>query len=46
MGGRAYAHGLDANRKALEQFAATAHRLGSTERLVTVDDYFAEFLSS
>ena len=46
LGGRAYAHGLDANRKALEQFAATAHRLGLTERLVAVDDYFAEFLSS
>ncbi len=46
LGNRAYAHGLDANRKAMEQFAAMAYRLGLTGRHVTVDDYFAEFLSA
>ena len=46
LGNRAYAHGLDANRKVMEQFVAMAHRLGLTERLVAVEDYFAEFLSA
>ena len=46
LGNRAYAHGLDANRKAMEQFTSMAFRLGLTERLVAVDDYFAEFLSA
>ena len=46
LGNRAYAHGLDANRKTMAQFADTAHRLGLTDRLVAVDDYFAEYLAS
>ena len=45
-GSRFYAHGLEANRRTMEQFAATAYRLGLTDRLVAVDDYFAEFLAS
>ena len=46
MGDHAYAHGLEENRRTMEQFAGMAHRLGLTDRLVGVDDYFAEFLAS
>ncbi|WP_158745776.1 hypothetical protein [Acidisphaera sp. L21] len=41
-----YAHGMDANRKTMEAFCAMGHRLGLTSKLVSVDDYFAEFLAS
>lgn len=46
IGEAAYAHGLEANRSAMRQFAAMAHRLGLTSREVSVDDYFAEYLES
>lgn len=39
-------HGIEPNRATLEQFAAQAHALGLTRRLITVEDYFAEFLES
>ena len=46
VGPDAYAHGLDKNLSTMEQFCATAHRLGLTSRQIPVEDYFAEFLSS
>lgn len=46
VGPSVYAHGLEQNRAALQQFAAMAHRLGLTSREVQVDDYFAEYLES
>jgi 4,5-dihydroxyphthalate decarboxylase len=46
LGANPYSHGLEENRAAMEQFCAMGHRLGLTERLVGVDEYFAEFLES
>jgi 4,5-dihydroxyphthalate decarboxylase len=46
IGTGVYAHGLDANRKTMEAFCAMGHQLGLTDRLVSVDDYFAEFIAS
>jgi len=42
----AYAHGFEQNRATMELFVGMAHRLGLTERLVSVEDYFAEYLAS
>jgi 4,5-dihydroxyphthalate decarboxylase len=39
-------HGLEPNRGNIAAFCEEAHRLGLTSRLVSVDDYFAEYLSS
>jgi hypothetical protein len=44
MGARYHAHGLDANRGALDVFCEGAWRDGMTTRRVTVDEMFAEFL--
>jgi 4,5-dihydroxyphthalate decarboxylase len=44
MGARYHAHGLDANRRALDVFCEGAWRDGMTARRVTVDEMFAEFL--
>jgi 4,5-dihydroxyphthalate decarboxylase len=38
--------GLEPNRRTMEIFCESAHRGGLTERLVSVDDYFAEYLGS
>lgn len=46
LGLNPYSHGLDANRATMEQFCAQAYQAGLTSRLVSVDDYFAEFLQS
>jgi 4,5-dihydroxyphthalate decarboxylase len=46
MGENFHPHGLDPNRRAMEQFAKQAHLLGLTSRRVTVEDYFAEYLES
>ncbi len=46
MGPNPYRHGLEANRATMEQFCAQAHQLGLTKRLISVDDYFREFLES
>ena len=44
MGARYHAHGLEANRNALDVFCEGAWRDGLTARRVTVDEMFAEFL--
>ena len=41
-----HADGLQANRRAMEQFCQTAFDAGLTSRLVSVDEYFAEYLAS
>ena len=45
MGARYHAHGLEANRHALDVFCEGAWRDGLTARRVTVDEMFAEFLA-
>ena len=44
MGARYHAHGLEANRHAVDVFCEGAWRDGLTARRVTVDEMFAEFL--
>lgn len=46
LGRNPYQHGMDANRAVLEQFCAQGHKLGLTKRLISVDEYFQEFLES
>ncbi len=46
MGDDPYAHGLERNRATMAIFCDMGHRLGLTEKRVTVDDYFAEFIAS
>jgi 4,5-dihydroxyphthalate decarboxylase len=46
MGEDFHPHGLDRNRAQIEMFAGEAFRLGFTSRLVTADEYFADFLAS
>ena len=44
LGPNPYTHGIEQNRKAMQEFCAQGHRLGLTPNLVTVEDYFAEYL--
>jgi 4,5-dihydroxyphthalate decarboxylase len=44
MGPDFHAEGLDANRRQLEMFCEMAHTAGLTSRLVTIEDYFEEYL--
>ena len=46
MGEDIHPYGIEANRAQLDIFCAEAHRLGLTQRRVTVDEYFADFLAS
>jgi hypothetical protein len=46
MGPDYHAHGLEKNRDTVDAFCQSAFDDGLTERRVTVDEYFAEFLSS
>jgi 4,5-dihydroxyphthalate decarboxylase len=46
MGDDPYAHGLERNRATLKIFCDMGHRLGLTEKHVTVDDYFADYMAS
>ena len=46
MGGDFYPYGLERNRAQIDLFAGEAFRLGLTSRLVTTDEYFADFLAS
>ena len=41
-----HADGLEPNRRTMEQFCEMGHALGLTSKLVSVDDYFAEYLES
>ncbi len=46
MGADFHAHGLEKNRQALEVFCRSAFDDRLTERRVTVEEYFAEFLAA
>ena len=46
MGSDFHPYGLERNRGQIEMFAGEAFRLGLTSRLVTADEYFADFLAS
>lgn len=46
MGTTYHAHGLDANRRAIDTFCQAAFDDGLTKRRVTVDEFFQEFLVS
>jgi 4,5-dihydroxyphthalate decarboxylase len=41
-----HADGLEANRRTMEQFCQMAFEIGLTSRLVSVDEYFQEYLES
>src|SRR5215475_7328736 len=45
MGEDFHPYGLEKNRAQIEMFAAEAFRLGFTRRLITPDEYFADYLS-
>jgi 4,5-dihydroxyphthalate decarboxylase len=46
MGSNYHADGLEPNRRTMEQFCEIAFAIGLTSKLVSVDDYFAEYLAS
>ena len=46
MGADFHADGFDKNRAQVETFCRQAHELGITSRLVTPEEYFADFLAS
>jgi 4,5-dihydroxyphthalate decarboxylase len=46
MGADFHADGFERNRRAVETFCRQAHELGIVSRLVTPDEYFAEYLAS
>lgn len=46
MGMDYHADGLEPNRRTMEQFCQTAFDIGLTSKLISVDDYFAEYLAS
>jgi len=46
MGTAYHAHGLEANRHAVDTFCEGAFRDGLTRRRVTVDEFFSEFLKA
>ena len=39
-------YGFENNRKAVEIFCRQAYELGIVSRLITADEYFAEYLDS
>jgi hypothetical protein len=46
MGGDFHADGFDKNRAQVDAFCQQAHELGITSRLITPEEYFADFLAS
>jgi len=46
MGEDFHPYGIDRNRAQIEMFAGEAFRLGLTSRLITVEEYFADFMAS
>lgn len=46
LGADAHADGLERNRAAMDLFCKQAHRAGITQRRITVDEYFADYLHS
>ena len=46
MGRNYHADGLEPNRATMEQFCQMGYEIGLTSKLISVDDYFAEYLAS
>jgi hypothetical protein len=46
MGADFHPDGFEKNRMAVEIFCRQAHELGIVSRLVTAEEYFAEYLTS
>lgn len=46
MGNNFHADGLEPNRHTMEQFCRMGFEIGLTSKLISVDDYFAEYLAS
>jgi len=46
LGADAHADGLERNRAAMDLFCEQAHHAGITQRRITVDEYFADYLHS
>jgi 4,5-dihydroxyphthalate decarboxylase len=46
MGSNYHADGLEPNRRTMEQFCQMGFEIGLTSKLISVDDYFAEYLAS
>ena len=46
MGKDFHPHGFEQNRKVIDVFCRQAHELGIASRLVTAEEYFAEYLAS
>jgi 4,5-dihydroxyphthalate decarboxylase len=46
MGADFHTDGFDKNRAQVDAFCRQAHELGITSRLVTPEEYFADFLAS
>ena len=46
MGEDFHPYGLEPNRAQIDAFAGEAFRLGLTSRLVTTEEYFADYLES
>lgn len=44
MGENFHPHGLEANRAVIEKFCRQAHALGITSRLISVEEYFEDYL--
>ena len=46
MGKDFHPYGFEQNRKVIDVFCRQAHDLGIASRLVTAEEYFAEYLAS
>jgi len=46
MGEDFHPYGFDKNREVINIFCRQAHELGIVSRLITAEEYFAEFLAS
>jgi len=46
MGADFHAYGFKQNRKTIDVFCRQAHELGIVSRLITAEEYFAEYLAS
>ena len=46
MGADFHSYGFEKNRKTIDVFCRQAHELGIVGRLITAEEYFAEYLAS
>ena len=46
MGGDFHPYGFEQNRKTIDIFCRQAYELGIVSRLITAEEYFAEYLAS